>query len=274
MARPLRLEYPGAVYHVTSRGDRREKICEADADRALFLDLLAQTVGRFPWVCHAYCLMDNHYHLLIETLEPSLSRGMRHLNGVYTQRLNRRYGRVGHVFSGRFKAIVVQKDSHLLELCRYVVLNPIRAGVKKRAQDWPWSSYRATSGLDSVPAWLTVDWVLGQFGSKRSPAMRAYRRFVAEGLGQTPWEGLVGQIYYGDEGFVRDLATGERVEEVPRVHKRPVRLPLSALVRTGSAAEVGRAYMVHGYRLREIASQMGVHYSTVSRRLREYEQAK
>ena len=140
MARPLRIEFPGALYHVTARGNARADIYLSDGDRAAFLALLARTLDRFGWLCHAYCVMSNHYHLLIETPRANLSRGMRHLNGVYTQSFNRIHGRVGHVFQGRYKAILVEQDAHLLELCRYVVLNPVRARLVARAGDWRWSS--------------------------------------------------------------------------------------------------------------------------------------
>lgn len=129
MARPLRVEYPGGIYHITSRGNAQQPIFLSDTDRESFLDILASIVKRFNWPCHAYCLMDNHYHLLIETPEGNLSKGMRQLNGVYTQWFNRIHRRVGHIFQGRYKAIVVEKEAHLLELCRYVVLNPLRAGI-------------------------------------------------------------------------------------------------------------------------------------------------
>jgi REP element-mobilizing transposase RayT len=135
MARPLRIEYPGAVYHVTYRGNAREKVFLVDPDRELFLDVLSQVVERSNWRCHAYCQMTNHYHLLIETLEPTLSRGMRQLNGVYTQEFNRRHRRTGHVFQGRFKAILVERDAYLLELARYVVLNPVRAKMVRSTRD-------------------------------------------------------------------------------------------------------------------------------------------
>lgn len=141
MARPLRLELAGALYHVTSRGDGREDIYRSDEDRVAWLETLGQVCERFNWVCHAYCQMSNHYHLVIETPEANLSKGMRHLNGVYTQRFNRSHQRVGHVFQGRFKAILVEKDSYLLELARYVVLNPLRARMVRRLENWPWSSY-------------------------------------------------------------------------------------------------------------------------------------
>src|SRR4029077_14091805 len=127
MARPLRIEYDGALYHVTSRGNDRKAIFKNDRDRELFLNTLAQVTERFHWICYAYCLMNNHYHLVIETPDGNLSKGMRQFNGVYTQAFNKRHGRVGHVFQGRFKAILVQKDTHFVEVCRYVVLNPVRA---------------------------------------------------------------------------------------------------------------------------------------------------
>ena len=129
MARPIRIELAGGLYHVTSRGDRREAVFADDADRLLWLDVFGETCQRFNWVCHAWCLMGNHYHILIETIAANLSQGMRHLNGVFTQSTNRRHRRVGHLFQGRFKGILVEKDSHLLELSRYVVLNPVRAGM-------------------------------------------------------------------------------------------------------------------------------------------------
>ena len=137
MARPLRLEFPGALYHVTARGNARQAIVLDDRDRALLLVCLGEVVLRFGWICHAYCLMDNHYHLLIETPEGNVSRGMRQLNGVFTQRMNRRLGRVGHLFQGRFKAILVERESYLLELCRYIVLNPIRAGMVTQLEHYP-----------------------------------------------------------------------------------------------------------------------------------------
>src|ERR671924_2148265 len=153
MARPLRIQYDGALYHVTSRGNERKWIFRDDFDRKLFLNILSQINQRFNWLCHAYCLMTNHYHLLIETPDGNLSKGMRQLNGVYTQRFNRQHGRVGHVFQGRYKAIIVQKESYLVELARYVVLNPVRARMVRSLAEWPWSSYRATAGLCDAPFW-------------------------------------------------------------------------------------------------------------------------
>jgi putative transposase len=172
MARPLRVEFDGALYHVTSRGNAREDIFDGDGDRKAFLEILGKVVNRFNWLCHAYCLMDNHYHLVIETPEANLSKGMRQLNGIYTQVYNRRQRTVGHVFQGRYKAILIQKESHLLEVCRYVVLNPVRVKATKRVEQWKWSSYGVTAGFGKNPPWLTVDWVLSQFDKRKYPAAR------------------------------------------------------------------------------------------------------
>ena len=163
MARPLRIEFPGALYHLTSRGNARSDIFVDDLDRQKFLDILSSVVYKHRWICHGYCLMGNHYHLLIETPEGNLCRGMRQLNGVYTQAFNRRHGRVGHLLQGRYKSILVEKESYLLELCRYIVLNPVKAEMVNAPEDWAWSSYRATAGLTTAPEFLNTSWVLGQF---------------------------------------------------------------------------------------------------------------
>jgi len=183
MMRPVRIEFAGALYHVTFRGDRREAIYEDDADRERFLEVLGEVIETFNWVCHAYCLMGNHYHLGIDTSDGKLSKGMRQLNRVYTQASNRRNGRVGHLFQSRYKAILVDGDAYLLELTRYVVLNPVRAGIVKNPRDWPWSSYLDMVGERFAPAWLTTDGVLAEFGTNRREAVRRCLAFVLEGLG-------------------------------------------------------------------------------------------
>lgn len=157
MARPLRIELAGGLYHVTSRGDGQNAIYLDDGDRQGWLRLLGEVCKRFNWRCHAHCLMTNHYHLVVETPDGNLSRGMRQLNGVYTQSFNRRHSRVGHVFQGRYKAILVEKESYLLELARYVVLNPVRAQLVVEAEEWAWSSYRAMIGQAAAPPWLETD---------------------------------------------------------------------------------------------------------------------
>ncbi len=233
MARPLRLQFPGALYHVTTRGDGQEDIYLGDEDREQFLTVLAQVQGRFNWVIHAYCQMTNHYHLLIETPDGNLSEGMRQLNGVYTQRFNRAHRRVGHVFQGRYKGILVEKDSYLLELSRYIVLNPVRAAMVTNPGEWPWSSYRAMVGEDVAPDWLATGNVLSRFGSNESEAVRRYRAFVMEGIDQqSPWVQLKHQAYLGSERFVEKMTSKipkERgLREVPQAKRRKPAAPLES----------------------------------------------
>jgi len=274
MARPLRIEFAGALYHLTSRGDRREAIYEDDEDRQRFLDTVAEVVERYNWVCHAYCLMSNHYHLVAETVEGNLSRGMRHLNGVYTQASNRRHGRSGHLFQGRFKGILVDRDAYLLELSRYVVLNPVRAGICEMPEEWPWSSYRAMIGTAPAPKWLAVDGLLSQFGSPREQARRRYRAFVYEGMGQDIWQGLRQQIYLGNEAFVTRMQSKSRIEgdrlSVPQPQRRPPPPSLEQIEERSANrnAAIATAYATGAYTYREIAAYFGVHLATVGRIVR------
>ena len=217
--------------------------------------------------------MANHYHLLVETPKPNLSLGMRQLNGIYTQAFNRRHQRVGHLFQGRFKAILVERQSYLLELCRYVVLNPIRIKGHARTGNWKWSSYRVTAGLASGPELLTTDWVLGQFGKNRAQAQKRYRDFVRDGLQSRPWEALQGQIYLGSEAFIeRHSPRNRELREIPRGQVRAVRPRLEQILKESDDRGIVIAYKEHGYRLREIAAHLGVHYATASRRLKRMEE--
>lgn len=278
MARPLRIEFPGAVYHVTSRGNAQADIFEDDRDRVMFLKIVGQVVKRFNWFCHAYCLMGNHYHLLIETPEGNLSSGMRQLNGVYTQAFNRAHHRDGHVFKGRFKAILVEKESHLLELCRYVVLNPVRAGMVERPEQYRWSSYLPTLGKSVQPEFLTIEWLLGNFPGSLPESRRKYRQFVKEGVGisEAPWEKLAGQILLGTDTFIqktKELLCGkEGVLEIPRKQRLVGRPLLGELILSGGVLSkqernglIRLAHLKHGYTLREIAQEFGLHYTTISK---------
>lgn len=271
MARPLRLELAGALYHVTSRGDGREDIYLSDADREVWLAVLGQVCMRFNWVCHAWCQMSNHYHLLIETPEANLAQGMRQLNGVYTQRFNRLHKRVGHVFQGRYKAILVERDSYLLELARYIVLNPLRAGMVKRLEAWPWSSYLATCAQTPVPEWLQTDWILAQFGRQRARAIRNYVEFVHEGA-RLPsiWSQLQGQIYLGSDAFVTkmqiQIEKRSALDEIPRIQRRGLTQQLADFERRFDRNEaMARAYLSGQHTMAAIARHFGVHYTTVSR---------
>lgn len=276
MARPLRIEYDGALYHVTSRGNERKTIFKDDGDRELFLTTLWQVSERFHWLCHAYCLMGNHYHLVIETPDGNLSKGMRQLNGVYTQAFNRRHHRVGHLFQGRFKGILVQKESHYLEVCRYVVLNPIRAKAVKQPREWAWSSYRATGGLAAVPRCLKVEEILSHFGQRRGPAQEKYREYVGEGIaGATIWENLEAQSLLGLEGFadaLRGHVTGkETVREIPKGQRLIGRASLKKLFDKAGKGKairdrlISKAVNEHGYSQMEVARHLKLHYSTISR---------
>jgi REP element-mobilizing transposase RayT len=274
MARPLRIEFAGALYHLTSPGDRQEAIFADDEDRQRFLDTVAEVAERYNWICHAYCLMGNHYHLVAETVEGNLSRGMRHLNGVYTQASNRRHGRSGHLFQGRFKGILVDRDAYLLELSRYVVLNPVRAGMCDTPEQWPWSSYRAMIGSAPAPRWLAVDGLLSQFGSSREEARRRYRAFVNEGVGQDVWQGLRQQIYLGDEAFVtraqsKSQIAGDRLS-VPLAQRRPPPPSLAQIkARSPNTNDaIAAAYATGAYTYREIAEHFGLHLATVGRIVR------
>ena len=274
MARPLRLEFEGALYHVIARGNAREAIFLDDEDREAFLANLGRVAERFDWRLWAWCLMGNHYHLLVETLRPTLSRGMREVNGVYTQAFNRRRGRVGHVLQGRYQAVLVDQDSYLLELSRYVVLNPVRAGMVGAAGAWSWSSYAAMMGKAPAPDWLAVDETLRLFHGERGPARRAYARFVAEGVhAPEPSEAIERQVLLGSEAFVERMvaqaAKRPPSKEVPR-RARPVRsLPTLEREAADRNAAIRAAYATGGYTLRQIGDHFGLHYSVVSRIARE-----
>jgi len=205
MARPIRLEFPNALYHVMSRGNGGESIFVDDSDRQQFLDLLAALIKCYDAICYAYCLMDNHYHLLIETPKGNLSQIMRGLNGRYTRFFNKTRQQMGHVFQGRYKAIIVQKDSYLLELSRYIILNPVRAGVVVAPEYYSWSSYGATIGLRACPEWLAVNNLLSFFCHQRKEAIRQYTAYVNQGINQ-PFSGkIMQQTYLGDSAFINTV---------------------------------------------------------------------
>lgn len=283
MARPLRIEYDGALYHITSRGNERKPVFKDDEDRRVLLDTLHRVNKRYNWICHAYCLMNNHYHLVIETPDGNLSRGMRQLNGVYTQEFNKRHERVGHVFQGRYKAILIQKESHLLEVSRYVELNPERARAVRAPKEWRWSSYRGTSGIDRPHPSHTADWILGQFSTKRKQAEKKYREFVEAGIGiKNIWEDVKGQSILGEEDFVERLIGyikgHEDIKEIPkeqRYLKRPALKEIFSddilLNRIRRNRKIAETIENHGYSQKEIADYLGMHYSTVSRLVSESE---
>jgi hypothetical protein len=212
--------------------------------------------------------MPNHYHLLIETREPTLSRGMRQLNGVFAQAHNRRQGRSGHLFQGRFHAVLIEKEAHLLEVARYVVLNPCRANLCVAPEEWLWSSYRPTAGLDRSPPFLATDWLLKQFGRDRARARQRYREFVAAPLPSDPWTRLRGQIFLGSDEFIRKYSPGgERPRGVPKAQQQPLRPSLVEIVHEHGERALSAA-RDHGYAIKEISDELGLDRKTVRRRLR------
>lgn len=272
MSRPLHLEFPNALYHVTSRGDRRENIYEDEEDRLKFLEIFQTVIANYNWLCHGYCLMDNHYHLILETPDGNLSKGMRQLNGVYTQTSNRRHKRSGHLFQGRYKAILVDKNHYLLELSRYVVLNPLRArNMVSRLEDWPWSSYLAMVGDTPKPEWLTTDWILSLFDKRKKIAQEQYRRFVLEGVQHQPeiWSNLKGQIYLGDETFIAEMQKkiGKEKDDlnIPGQQRRPIAKPLSDIAARypDRNAAIIAAYQTGAYSQREIGEFYQLHPTTI-----------
>ncbi len=275
MARPLRVEYDGALYHVVSRANAKEPIFAPGSEKGLLLDTLSGVNKKFNWICHAYCVMDNHYHLLIETPDGNLSKGMRGLNGIYTQAFNRRKNRVGHVFQGRYKAILVQKESYLLEVARYVVLNPVRAKTAKSAADFQWSSYRATMELDEPHDCLTTSWILGQFHERKEQAQTDYAAFVAQGRDRQD-QSLANQVVLGNPNFIDDIAKRlkqpELLDEVPR-RQRFLHRPSLATLFSGAGNRKNRNRIIHdavyswGYDQKEVGDQLGLHPSTISRLL-------
>ena len=296
MARPLRIEYPGAYYHITSRGNERKAIFRDDQDRVKFLELLGRAVEEFYIRLHGYVLMSNHYHILLETPKGNLNRALRYINGVYTQSFNRRHRRVGHLFQGRYKAILVDKDSYLLELSRYVHLNPWRV---KKSQDpfaYRWSSLAAYLGRVTVPTWLTTIEVLSYFGSKGKRG--GYKEFVSHGMKsgfKTPWQEVRGQVVIGSADFVEQVAAkylrggteihgeGSRLREVVGVRPDTVLREVANYFgikgeeirkreQRYTEARYVTSYLLRRHclmNLREIGDKVGLHYSAVGNAIRQ-----
>ncbi|MGX9730047.1 transposase [Janthinobacterium aestuarii] len=271
MTRPLRLEFAGALYHVTSRGDRRSAIYRDDTDRLAWQEVLEHVCERHHFIVHSFCQMSNHYHLLVETVEANLSQGMRQLNGVYTQHFNRRHKLVGHVLQGRYKAILVQKENYLLELTRYIILNPVRAHMVASPDDWHWSSHHYVLDDTASPCWLTRDWLLSQFGTTREEAVANYSRFVAAGMGETsPLAHTCHQMLLGDDAFVsahQQSQLSDAFKDTPRQQRRAVSLSLAqykALYSNRDEA-MARAYLSTAFTMSHIAAAFHVSSRTVSR---------
>ena len=302
MARPLRIELPGGLYHVMSRGNERQPIVRDDADRCKRVDWLRRTVETYGWRLHAFALMTNHEHLFVETPEANLSAGMKLLNGSYTGYFNHRHKRAGHLFQGRFKAQLVEQQDYFLEISRYIHLNPVRAKLAGRPDAWPWGScpgyLRATRRLD----WICYDRVLGEFGRTTTQARRAYGQFLRAGIDEpprSPFETAVAGLIVGSSSFVdkvRGMLDGRpadaNVPQLARIRRRPELAEIIAVVadhfevdpsqwssgrRDNGAARAVAAYLARrrfGYPAVEVAAALGYRdHSGVGRAIRRIEQA-
>ncbi len=288
MSRPIRIEFPGATYHITSRGHAQASIFSDDGDREFFLERLGKIAERFHWLCHAYCLMTDHYHLVIETQEPNLSAGMRELNGTYTQYYNRRHGLQGSVMQGRFKAILLERETFLLAVCRHVVLNPLRVKAVRQLEKYRWSSYRSSAGLEPEAPGFSSAWIWEQFGKPKKKVFERYQEYIQQGSklakkqakksaneqdnkqdnDSALWSQVQSQILLGSPAFVKTMRTMMRMEA--RVQIKPVRPSLKKLFsrvkdRAGRNAAIRAANREHRYRLYEIGEFVGLHLSTISK---------
>lgn len=280
MPRRPRLQFPGAIYHVMSRGNRKLRIFDDDDDRRIFMTTLERAVWQYAIRVLAWCLMPNHYHLVIETPRGNLSDAMRHINGVYTQATNRLHQRTGHVFEGRFKSFVVQQESYLRRVARYVVLNPVRAHLVVDPADWSWSSYRATAGVEPAPRYLSLDWLPIAFPDTPVDALQqCYLAFVSSPAARRS-SLRVSHGVIGSPSFERDVRQAMRENRpdrlLPTSHRSLGRPSLDELfTSTASHRErderIVRAHVNYGYRMAEIAQVLQVHPSTVSLVVRQLE---
>ena len=242
MARPLRVEYPGAYYHIINRGNAGENIFNSIRDREKFLEYLEKAVERFSIIVHTYCLMTTHYHLLIETPQPNLSTAIQWLNVSYAAYYNKKRRRSGHLFQGRFKSVLVDADEYLKHLSRYIHLNPVRANIVTNPAEFPWSSYPAFIEKIKAPGWLETGWLLATFGRKKKEAINNYRDFVEEieiNALKDPEEDIIGGFILGDIDFVnwvKDtfLSTRNDEKEIPQLKRLKPKVSLKKILQAVS----------------------------------------
>lgn len=275
MSRPVRIEFPGAVYHVTSKGRDGQVVFKDQDDRGVFLNVIENVVDRFGWLMHSYVLMNDHYHLVVEVPGANLSKGMRQLNGVYTQHVNRRHDQEGPIFQGRFKSVLIEKKNYLLPVCRHVVTNPSRNQDQQNFASYKWSSYRALAGQVKGPAFLHQDDVLRFFGKREKDAQRKYRDYIKQGIGgDSPLDQRTSQVLLGSARFLNEMQPilqGERLSKRgPKAARRRRGLPalfkkVDAKTRLERNELIKKAHLDFGYTLMEIGNHLGLHYTTVSK---------
>ena len=289
MGRPLRIEYPGAHYHVTARGNEQKDVFKSQRDREQFLSYLESAVVRYGAVIHAFCLMSNHYHLLLETPSGNLSQIMHHVNGAYTNYFNTKRKRSGHLFQGRFKSILVEADVYLRELSRYIHLNPVRAGMVTRPEEYRWSSYAAYIGERKGPEWLTTSLIRGYFGTGQID-QKEYQEFVEELIHcryENPLNKALAATILGRPEFVGEIKAShidsKGVDrDVPVVKKLKNRPSLDSIVQTvhsvfdkESLSRQASIYLCHKYSgatLKELGGHFHMGESAVSQARRRFGQ--
>ena len=285
MARPLRLELPGAVYPLTTLGNAGQPVFRVAEDSALFLEILGQVCERFDWGCLAYCLLPDRYHLVVETRRATLARGMRQLNGRYTQAFNRRHGIGGHLFQGRYRAVMVEKPGFVAGVCGETLRRPLDLGLTDDAAAWRWSSCRATLGRlppgRAAPDWLAVQDMLAFYDADPVQARRRFEALLKADGGPSVWENLRHQVFLGSADFVAEMRERARSEagrrgslaEIPKAQWQAPPPPLESFAAGGASREeaMARAYLSGAYSQSSIAAHFGVHYSTVSRAVRRFE---
>ena len=275
MARPLRITYPGAFYHVTSRGNERKDVFKSKRDRERFLEYLESATQRYDAVIHAYCLMDNHYHLLLETPSGNLPQIMRHINGAYTTYFNVKRKRSGHLFQGRYKAILVDIDEYAKELSRYIHLNPIRAKMVATPEEYDWSSYKYYIGKQKPAEWLYRDFILGYFGKKVSIAQKEYQKFVSTLVNRkydSPLDEVVSSTLLGSPDFIafikdKFLSGKEPDKELPALKELVQKVSMqeifdevdSVFTKEKAFARNVKMYLCQRY-LREKLKDIGLHF--------------
>lgn len=278
MARPIRIEVKNGVYYISTKGNSDKSIARDDQDRQLFIETLQYVVKRYKWVCHAYCIGETEYNIVIETPKANLSIGMRQLNGMYTQKFNKRHSSKGHIFQGRFKAVILEKELYLKEICRYAVLLASRQSVAKNINTFKWSSYRATAGVVEPPAFLHTDWILSQFAKRPKIAQQKYKDYIKEGRkAENPLDSVKGQILLGSQEFIEQmtvsfLTKGRRKEDVPKWQRHIKRPPIEEVFKGIDSKsdkqrnkKIKEAHAKYGYTLKDIGKALGMHYTSISR---------
>lgn len=291
MARPLRITYPGAFYHITSRGNEQKPVFKSKRDREKFLEYLKSATERYNAIIHLYCLMDNHYHLLIETPSGNLPQIMLHINGAYTNYFNKKRGRAGHLFQGRYKAILVEADEYAKELSRYIHLNPVRAGIVELPEKYEWSSYPYYIGAKKKTEWLHTEFIHGYFGNTKSSAERLYQKFVNSLLNteySSPLDEVTGSVILGQAEFINvirdNYLSGKKVDrEIPALRELAKEVSLDEIdkeVENNFSADPVLArkikiYLIKRYtgkRLKEIGDQFGIGETGISQSCRRISQ--